>query len=288
MFRGSDGPTTLGAFLFHRLQRDSTKPDSTDPWRRLPRCRVCCRIEPSREKHSYFLPGQSAKPPGKVAKTFLKVRFRRPAEPLTPLRSTGECRQPGVKRSGAFEANPHFPPLHSRLSTFLFLLGVVKAQASLRTDSTRERRKPTGSARPALTNGSESRLDSRYSCDNRVRWVLQNPNRNLRVRRYLAANSGRAYDSRNPHAEQRKIPTGTHLSCGTFLTCRNSLPTFSGAPSTQVLTTRLGPSLPQVKPCTISPLHLGHRFVPALEVKSPASPVRIVENPCTDASTEKF
>src|SRR5689334_9779632 len=82
------------------------------------------------------------------------------------------------------------------------------------------------------------------------------------VRRYLAANSGRAYDSRNPHAEQRKTPTGTHLSGGTS-TCRNSQPTCSGVPSTQVLTTRLGPSLPQVKPCTISPLHLGHRFVPA-------------------------
>jgi len=33
-----------------------------------------------------------------VAKTFRKVPFRRPAEPLTPLSSTGECRQPGVKR----------------------------------------------------------------------------------------------------------------------------------------------------------------------------------------------
>src|SRR4051794_36049688 len=84
------------------------------------------------------------------------------------------------------------------------------------------------------------------------------------VRGYFAATPGRAYDSRNPHAEQRKTPTGTHLSGGAFLTCRNSQPTFSGTPSTQVLTTRLGPSLPQVKPCTISPLHLGHRFVPAL------------------------
>ena len=89
------------------------------------------------------------------------------------------------------------------------------------------------------------------------------------VRRYLAANSGRAYDSRNPQAEQRKTPTGTHLSGKTILTCRNSQPTFAGAPSTQVLTIRLGPSLPQVKPCTISPLHLGHRFVPALMLEPP-------------------
>ena len=62
------------------------------------------------------------------------------------------------------------------------------------------------------------------------------------VRDYSAANSGRAYDSRNPQAEQRKTPTGTHLSGETILTCRNSQPTFSGAPSTQVLTIRLGPS----------------------------------------------
>jgi hypothetical protein len=89
------------------------------------------------------------------------------------------------------------------------------------------------------------------------------------VRRYLAANSGRAYDSRNPHAEQRKTPTGTHLSGGALLTCRNSQPTFSGIPSTQVLTFLLGPSLSQVKPCTISPLHLVHRFFPALMPEPP-------------------
>ena len=52
----------------------------------------------------------------------------------------------------------------------------------------------------------------------------------VRVRlRYWAANSGRAYDSKNPHAEHRKVPTGTHLSFGI-----SALPNqdFCGAPST--------------------------------------------------------
>ena len=83
----------------------------------------------------------------------------------------------------------------------------------------------------------------------------------IAVLRHLAANSGRAYDSRNPHAEQRKVPTGTHFSFGTF-----ALPNqdFSGAPSTQVLTMRLGPSDSKRNPCTISPLHLEHRVGSAL------------------------
>src|SRR6185295_13267754 len=51
--------------------------------------------------------------------------------------------------------------------------------------------------------------------------------------RYLASNSGRAYDSRKPHAEQRKVPTGTCLSSGAIVPHQND---FSGVPSTQLLT----------------------------------------------------
>ena len=58
------------------------------------------------------------------------------------------------------------------------------------------------------------------------------------IRRYVGANSGGAYASRKPHDEHRKVPTGTHLSAGTSVSCQKD---FCGAPSTQVLTRRLPP-----------------------------------------------
>ena len=79
---------------------------------------------------------------------------------------------------------------------------------------------------------------------------------------------GRGGCTYQPHSEQRKTPTGMHFSFRTF-----ALPNqdFSGAPSTQVLTMRLGPSDSKRNPCTISPLHLGHRVVAVLMSEPPNS-----------------
>ena len=85
--------------------------------------------------------------------------------------------------------------------------------------------------------------------------------------RHLAANSGRAKDSRKPHAEQRKVPTGTHFSSGTLVIVQKAL---CGAPSTQLMTRRKPPSSrSKMNPCTMSPLHLGHRIDSVFMLKPP-------------------
>ena len=86
---------------------------------------------------------------------------------------------------------------------------------------------------------------------------------------HLAANSGCAYDSRKPHTEQRKVPTGMHFSAGAGTHVPNQVG-LPGAPSTQVLTIEnFDPLKSIMNPCTISPLHLGHRVGSALMFQPP-------------------
>ena len=62
------------------------------------------------------------------------------------------------------------------------------------------------------------------------------------------------------------MPIGTIFSFGTHVFCQKD---FSGAPSTQELTLRRAPSNSKINPCTIAPLHLGHRVGFALMFQLP-------------------
>jgi hypothetical protein len=85
----------------------------------------------------------------------------------------------------------------------------------------------------------------------------------------LAANSGRAYDSRKPHPEHRKVPTGMRFSAGAGTHVPNQVG-LPGAPSTQLLTTEnFDLFMSIMNPCTIKPLHLGHRIDSVLMPESP-------------------
>src|SRR5215471_1679064 len=90
---------------------------------------------------------------------------------------------------------------------------------------------------------------------------------------HFAPNSGCAYDSRKPHTEQRKVPTGMRFSAGAGTPVpKNRLNQLGllGAPSTQLLTRRLSsPIKSLIHPCTIKPLHLGHRIASALMLNPP-------------------
>src|SRR5262245_41983849 len=86
--------------------------------------------------------------------------------------------------------------------------------------------------------------------------------------RYLAPNSGLAYDSRYPHPAQRNVAVGMSFPVGTFVPETSD---FSGSPSTQWLTATWGKERSRMKPRTISPRHFGQVNLSPLMSTSPCA-----------------
>ena len=204
-------------------------------------------------------------PPGRNTRTpSAGSRWRASARRLSRSSSFSRCalvgRQAGAL-AGIALGLAHPPP--QRLGRAAELLGRSTRSPPTATDA---RRRARGTIRTA-----RSRTSGEYLLGRAMGSILSTngPSDETgtvhRERSGSAALLGRELRPRIRFQESaRRTPEGAHGDA--LLPGISALPNqdFCGAPSTQVLTLRIGPSISKMNPCTISPLHLGHRLAPAL------------------------
>lgn len=82
---------------------------------------------------------------------------------------------------------------------------------------------------------------------------------------HFATNWGRAYDSRKPHTEERKVPTGMHFSSGAGTPVPNQVGLPGATLDPRACAGKFRPWKSIMNPCILTPLHLRHRTVSILQ-----------------------